>query len=120
MIKTGPFIILLMVFMLFGNSQAAIFEDFESGISPAKWTNDGNWTVANIDTYVAWSMLNGEAGTGDLASIEIAVPANGILNLRVNGHDGILKDQNGFQTIWHKSIELNCFMIVHKKMYIYL
>ncbi|KKT07609.1 MAG: hypothetical protein UV78_C0002G0008 [Parcubacteria group bacterium GW2011_GWA2_43_17] len=92
-------LLLLLAIISVKSVGAAVFDNFEAGLDPLKWTNSGNWVTAYIQgSNIAWSMATNEAGTGSLTSIPIPIPdGNAILTLRVNGHDGIFKDWDG----WH-------------------
>ena len=93
-------ILLLLAIISVGSAGAAVFDDFEAGLDPLKWTNSGNWVTATVQgSKIAWSMAVNEDGTGNLTSIPIAVPENGVLALRVNGHDGFFKELEGFHGV---------------------
>ena len=95
--------LILSVMLIASVASAAVYENFESGISTSKWQSIGtNWGTLNLDTQIAWSYPG--AVTGNLVSKPIAVSANGYLTLRVDGHDVPNKDADGYygapETCW--------------------
>lgn len=96
-------LVVLSVMLVASVASAAVFDDFESGISSTKWQSIGtNWGTLTMGTQIAWSYPG--AVTGSLVSKPISVSDNGYLTLRVNGHDVPNKDADGFyggpETCW--------------------